>query len=203
LFLDEIAQLRAMAAKLVNRDGSADVAQLQSPASITGRLPLERLVSGSVDSLSSCQRTEQTDSTVEHRQWRHRLQYDFCQKRSKVRAHRTELSGSHGIEGPVDRRNANKPEQGHPVSSDQANGEMQLHISDDGRGLALHKLYEKGIDQESLNPVALALEVRKLIYYRPVRLLGCKWCLDAKWHGCARFSNKGPTVRESFWKRSN
>jgi len=52
----------------------------------------------------------------------------------------------HGIESPAERRAANKPEQGRVrFSCVQQAGTVELRISDDGRGLPLHRLYEKGL----------------------------------------------------------
>jgi chemotaxis protein histidine kinase CheA len=52
----------------------------------------------------------------------------------------------HGIEAPADRLRAHKPEQGIlRFASERRNDRVELRISDDGRGLALHKLYEKGV----------------------------------------------------------
>jgi chemotaxis protein histidine kinase CheA len=52
----------------------------------------------------------------------------------------------HGIESPDERRQAHKPMQGKVQFACIREGEqVRLHVSDDGRGLALHKLYEKGL----------------------------------------------------------
>jgi two-component system chemotaxis sensor kinase CheA len=52
----------------------------------------------------------------------------------------------HGIEAPGERRLANKPERGTVRVDCVHRGEkLELHVSDDGRGLALHKLYQSGL----------------------------------------------------------
>jgi two-component system chemotaxis sensor kinase CheA len=52
----------------------------------------------------------------------------------------------HGIEAPEQRVAAGKPEQGRiSFTCVEHEGGKQLRIHDDGRGLALHKLYEKGV----------------------------------------------------------
>ncbi len=52
----------------------------------------------------------------------------------------------HGIEPPAERVRARKSEQGTLRFACEHRGDrVELHISDDGRGLALHKLYEKGV----------------------------------------------------------
>ena len=54
---------------------------------------------------------------------------------------------------PEDRARANKSEQGTlNVACDIVDGKMELRIGDDGRGLALHKLYEKGLSNGVFAP---------------------------------------------------
>jgi chemotaxis protein histidine kinase CheA len=59
----------------------------------------------------------------------------------------------HGIELPDDRTRANKPPQGIVrFACARRDDRLELHISDDGRGLALHKLYEKGLANGVFRP---------------------------------------------------
>jgi two-component system chemotaxis sensor kinase CheA len=52
----------------------------------------------------------------------------------------------YGIESPEERLQAHKPLQGKVRFACTRQGEyVRLHVSDDGRGLALHNLYEKGL----------------------------------------------------------
>jgi chemotaxis protein histidine kinase CheA len=52
----------------------------------------------------------------------------------------------HGIELPVERVQASKPERGTlRFSCERSGDQVELHIADDGQGLALHRLYEKGV----------------------------------------------------------
>jgi two-component system, chemotaxis family, sensor kinase CheA len=51
----------------------------------------------------------------------------------------------HGIEAPAERASVGKPERGTVRVRCESRGDhIELRIGDDGRGLALHKLYEKG-----------------------------------------------------------
>lgn len=146
---DEIAQLRSMAAQLASHDSSAAVVQLQSSINHLGLIPLERLVSGSVDSLSSlAKELDKPTPAVDIVNGNIAFNNQFAEALKSSFMHIVRNSMDHGIEGPADRRKANKPEQGRiRFACESVEGEMQLHISDDGRGLALHKLHEKGVSQ--------------------------------------------------------
>jgi chemotaxis protein histidine kinase CheA len=146
---DEIAQLRSMAAQLASHDSSAAVVQLQSSINHLGLIPLERLVSGSVDSLSSlAKELDKPTPAVDIVNGNIAFNNQFAEALKSSFMHIVRNSMDHGIEGPADRRKANKPEQGRiRFACESVDGEMQLHISDDGRGLALHKLHEKGVSQ--------------------------------------------------------
>jgi two-component system chemotaxis sensor kinase CheA len=58
----------------------------------------------------------------------------------------------HGIEGSAERSKANKPAQGKiRIVGERHPEHIELRIGDDGRGLALHKLHEKGIADGSFS----------------------------------------------------
>jgi len=144
---EDLASLRAMAAELVNRQNDAQSQKLRRIIDGLGLVSLARLVSGSVDSLSSlCKELEKPVPAVklEHGEVGFTTQFSEALKSSLMHIVRNCLD--HGIESPQDRVRAHKPEQGNlNVACDLREGGMQLRISDDGRGLALHKLYEKGV----------------------------------------------------------
>jgi chemotaxis protein histidine kinase CheA len=55
-------------------------------------------------------------------------------------------SMDHGFETPEERKRLNKPEQGKiRIDCERHADYIELRIGDDGRGLALHKLYDKGM----------------------------------------------------------
>lgn len=112
-----------------------------------GKIPLQRLVSGAVDSMSSLAKelhkptpeVALVDADVAfNNQFAEALKSSFM--------HIVRNSLDHGIEPPEERKAAGKPEAGKlTFSCVKKDGGMELHIGDDGRGLALHKLYEKGV----------------------------------------------------------
>lgn len=55
-------------------------------------------------------------------------------------------SMDHGIELPEERLRANKPAAGTiSFSCERRDEQLELHVRDDGRGLALHSLFRKGV----------------------------------------------------------
>ncbi|HWZ62987.1 MAG TPA: Hpt domain-containing protein [Steroidobacteraceae bacterium] len=144
---DELARLRAMTASLAAAHPGADMARLRHAVDVLGLISLERLVSGSVDALTSlaAELKKPTPAVdVAHGEFGFNNQFAEALKSSFVHILRNSLD--HGIEPPEERRAADKPERGRVrFSCSQQAGTVELRISDDGRGLALHRLYEKGI----------------------------------------------------------
>ena len=144
---DKLAQLRAMAAAQVA--AHPDAAKMRGEIDKLGLIPLERLVSGSVDSLSSlahelCKPVPELalDSRLEE------LSFNpvFAEAFKSVLMHILRNCLDHGIESPEDRQRANKAPQGKVrIESARRDDGLELQISDDGRGLALQKLYELGV----------------------------------------------------------
>ncbi|MCX7092965.1 MAG: Hpt domain-containing protein [Methylobacter sp.] len=144
---DEITELKATVAKLAARVNDADSLKLQKAINRLGLIPLERLVTGTLDSVASLAKELNKpapdfkiingDIAFDH---------DFAEALKSSFMHIVRNSLDHGIETPEDRRRADKAERGllSFICADN-NGRMELHICDDGRGLALHKLYEKGL----------------------------------------------------------
>jgi len=145
---DDIAQLKSIAAVLAQRDTSAEMKQLKTTINHLGLIPLERLVSGAVDSMSSLsQELGKPTPAADIVNGEIAFNNQFAEALKSSFMHIVRNSMDHGIEGPADRLGANKPEQGRlRFACEQADdGTYELHISDDGRGLALHKLYDKGL----------------------------------------------------------
>jgi len=121
-----------------------------------GLVPLERLISGSVDSLSSLAkelRKPTPEIAMENAEVAFNNLFAGALKSSFMHIVRNSLD--HGIEAPEDRVVAGKPKAGKLTFSCVNNGEkMELHIGDDGRGLALHKLYQKGVESGKFSPDA-------------------------------------------------
>ena len=137
---EQLAQLRDMAATMANETMRAAVNNL-------GLIPLQRLVSGSVDSLSSlAHELKKPTPTVDISNGDFSFNSQFAEALKSSFMHILRNSLDHGIESPEERRQAHKPMQGKvQFACTREGGHVQLHVSDDGRGLALHKLYEKGL----------------------------------------------------------
>jgi two-component system chemotaxis sensor kinase CheA len=144
---DQLAELRSKAAALTGAHPRADVVQLQNTIDKLGVIALPRLVSGSVDSLSSlASELKKPPPAVEIVNGDIAFNSQFAEALKSCCMHLLRNSLDHGIEAPADRIRANKPEQGKVRFSCEGHGDqVELHISDDGQGLALHKLYEKGL----------------------------------------------------------
>jgi HPt (histidine-containing phosphotransfer) domain-containing protein len=144
---EQLVQLGAMAAALVGPQASADLVQLRKAIDQLGLISLTRLVSGAVDSLSSlASELHKPTPTVDLVHGDIAFNSQFSEALKSCLMHIVRNSLDHGIEAPADRLRARKPEQGTLRFLCERRGDrVELHISDDGRGLALHKLYEKGI----------------------------------------------------------
>lgn len=145
--VDEIAALKGMVADLAKQGSSETVDALLRTVSHLGLIPLQRLVSGAVDSLSSlAKELNKPTPTVDIVNGDIAFNNTFAQAMKSSLMHIVRNSLDHGIESPEDRKKAGKQECGKIRFVCERNGDAtELHISDDGRGLALHKLYEKGL----------------------------------------------------------
>jgi HPt (histidine-containing phosphotransfer) domain-containing protein len=144
---EQLAQLRSMVGNLAGAAAGSDITQLRKLVDGLDLISLQRLVSGSVDSLASLARElkKPTPSVdVVNGECAFNTQFAEALKSSLMHILRNSLD--HGIESPEERLIAKKPEQGAVrFACIPHDGKVELHISDDGRGLALHKLYEKGV----------------------------------------------------------
>jgi chemotaxis protein histidine kinase CheA len=143
---DELARLRAMTASLAAAHPGADMARLRQAIDALGLISLERLVSGSVDALASlAAELKKPAPAVDLINGEFGFNNQFAEALKSSFVHLMRNSLDHGIETPEERR-AVKPEQGQVrFSCVQRAGTVELRISDDGRGLPLHRLYEMGL----------------------------------------------------------
>ncbi len=143
---DQLAELRSMIAKLAAAHPAADVLQLHETIDRLGLVTLDRIVSGSVDSLSSlASDLKKPTPAVAIVGGDIGFHSAFAETLKSCCMHILRNSLDHGIEAPEDRRRANKKEQGQlRFTCTRHPDHVELHIGDDGRGLALHKLLEKG-----------------------------------------------------------
>ncbi len=148
---DAIADLKAVAATLENAGAGPDLDALNKKLAQLGLIPLERIVSGAVDSLSSlAKELEKPTPRSELVNGDRAFSSPFAEALKSALMHIVRNALDHGIESPLERTRAHKPEQGqlnfvceHHGGADGHTAE--LHVFDDGRGLALHKLLQKGV----------------------------------------------------------
>ena len=144
---EQLSQLRSMLASVSAARPGSDLEPLRQAIDSLGLIPLKRLVSGAVDSLSSlaaelAKPTPVLDMSNDDLAVNAR----FAEALKSSLVHLLRNSLDHGIETPQERRVANKPERGAVrLNCVKRGDQLELHISDDGRGLALHKLYESGV----------------------------------------------------------
>ena len=144
---EQLAQLRSMLAAAIAARPGSDLEPLRQAIDSLGLIPLKRLVSGAVDSLSSLA-AELAKPTPVLDMGNDDLAVNarFAEALKSSLVHLLRNSLDHGIETPLERRLANKPERGAVrLNCVKRGDQLELHISDDGRGLALHKLYENGV----------------------------------------------------------
>jgi HPt (histidine-containing phosphotransfer) domain-containing protein len=161
---EQLAQLRSMAASLIDAQPESGLGQLRRAIDGLGLVTLNRLVSGSVDSLSSlASELKKLAPAVDIASGELAFNSQFAEALKSSFMHILRNSLDHGIEAPQERQLANKPERGMVRFTCIRRGEkVELHVSDDGRGLALHKLYEKGVaagifnSNEQPTPAAVA-----------------------------------------------
>ena len=144
---EQLTQLRSMLATVIAARPGPELEPLQQAIDSLGLIPLKRLVSGAVDSLSSlaaelAKPTPVLDMSNDDLAVNAR----FAEALKSSLVHLLRNSLDHGIETPHERRLANKPERGAVrLNCVKRGDQLELHIGDDGRGLALHKLYENGV----------------------------------------------------------
>jgi two-component system chemotaxis sensor kinase CheA len=144
---DQLVELRAMAAAVTRAHPGTDVVQLQNAVNRLDFIALSRLLAGVVDSLPSLAgELQKPTPAVEVQTGNVSCNRQFAEALKSSFMHMLRNSLDHGIEAPADRIGANKPAQGRiRIACEQHGDRVELRISDDGRGLALHKLYDKGV----------------------------------------------------------
>jgi chemotaxis protein histidine kinase CheA len=143
---EQLAALRAMAASVTREHPNADVVQLQREIDQLGLVSLAQIVSGAAESLSSLARElNKPTPTLEMANVDVALNRRFAAALESCCVHIFRNSLDHGIERPRDRTMANKPAPGRlHFTCEQLTGQLELRIGDDGQGLALQRLYERG-----------------------------------------------------------
>ncbi len=146
--IEDIVALKTALQSLQPGSDTAALAAVQAQVAQFGLVPLQRLASGAVDSISSLAKElgKPTPSfEIVHGELAFNNATAQALKSSFMHIVRNSLD--HGIESPDERRAAGKKAEGHLYfEAQQKDGSVQLRIRDDGRGLALHKLHARGVE---------------------------------------------------------
>ncbi len=145
--IEEIASLKA-ALQALQLGDAASLAAVQAHVAQFGLVPLQRLASGAVDSISSlAKELGKPTPTFEIVHGELAFNNATAQALKSSFMHIVRNSLDHGIEPPAERLAAGKKAEGHLYFGAQQEGDLvQLRIHDDGRGLALHKLHARGVE---------------------------------------------------------
>jgi HPt (histidine-containing phosphotransfer) domain-containing protein len=151
---DEIATLKSLVAALPEATGAGDLPALRAAIGQLGYIPLPRLVSGCVDSLSSlAKELKKPTPTVQICDSNVGFTSQFAEALKSSLMHVVRNSMDHGIETPEERLQAGKPPAGTlSFTCERRGDELELHVSDDGRGLALQALFRKGVSLGLFQP---------------------------------------------------
>ncbi len=146
--VEEILSLKSALASVQREVGGEALKAVQAQVAQLGLVPLQRLASGAVDSISSL--AKELGKPTPHFEIIHgevAFNNAVAQALKSSLMHIVRNCLDHGIELPQERQQAGKSVEGHlRFDLRRQDDGVQLRISDDGRGLALHKLYAKGVE---------------------------------------------------------
>ena len=144
---EQLAELRALTAVVTRANPSAEMTRLQRAINQLDLVALSRILEGVVDSLPSlASELRKPTPTVEIQTGQVSCNRQFAEALKSSFMHMLRNSLDHGIEAPDERLGADKPERGRiRIACEEYGDRVELRIGDDGRGLALHRLYEKGL----------------------------------------------------------
>jgi HPt (histidine-containing phosphotransfer) domain-containing protein len=144
---DKLAELRELGKALDGPLAPEQATRMRTAIELLGLIPLERIVSGSVDSISSlAHELGKPAPAVDLADDAIAFNSAFSEALKGCLVHIVRNSLDHGIEMPDERVRAGKKEQGRlHIACRRAADKVEMRISDDGRGLPLHKLLAKGV----------------------------------------------------------
>jgi HPt (histidine-containing phosphotransfer) domain-containing protein len=144
---DELATLKSLATALPEAPVASELSRLRAAIGHLGYIPLPRLVSGCVDSLSSlAKELKKPTPTVQIVDTDVGFISPFAEALKSSLMHVVRNSMDHGIEMPEERLRSGKPPAGTlSFTCELRDDHLDLHVRDDGRGLALHALFRKGV----------------------------------------------------------
>lgn len=144
---EELEQLKAKVAAVAAANTQPEIAELRGLIERLGFTSLQRIVSSSTDALNSlAQELNKPVPEVDIVDGNIAFTRAFAAALKSSFMHILRNSLDHGIETPAERMQAHKPESGRiHFKCVQHSDRVELRIGDDGRGLPLHKLYEKAL----------------------------------------------------------
>jgi HPt (histidine-containing phosphotransfer) domain-containing protein len=146
---DQLASLRAMTSKVEKGATDEELAALRRTIDQLGLVSLSRIISGAGDAIGSLA-TElgKPVPAIDLVNGDTNVTPKFAETFKNCLMHLLRNSLDHGIESPADRARANKPERGtiRFVGNREAD-HLELRIGDDGRGLALPRLFDKAMTE--------------------------------------------------------
>ncbi|MBT4837279.1 MAG: PAS domain-containing protein [Methylococcales bacterium] len=134
-----------------------------------GKIPLERLASGAMDSVHSLAgELNKPVPDFKLNDLNAHFHHNLAEPLKSSFMHIVRNSLDHGIESEEERVNQGKAGKGTIVFEvKDINNSAEIHIHDDGRGLALHKIHEKAVKNEilSADDKPTAQQVANLIFH--------------------------------------
>jgi chemotaxis protein histidine kinase CheA len=151
---EQLAELRRLVVTQAAAHPEAHLEALQEKIVGLGLVSLQRILSGSIDSLSSlAKELGKPAPALELLNGDIGFNAQFAEPLKSSLMHIGRNSMDHGIELPAQRVAAGKAEEGTiRVRCEMSADQVLLHISDDGQGLALGKLYQQGVAQSVFSP---------------------------------------------------
>jgi HPt (histidine-containing phosphotransfer) domain-containing protein len=143
---EELDRLKQLATVISRSRDDAGVRELCGRVAGLGLVPLERIVSGCVDSVASLARElGKPEPRVALTGGDIAFTPPFAEALKSSLMHMVRNALDHGIEMPEERVRSGKPEQGElRIHCERKGDTVDLRVGDDGRGLALKALLTKG-----------------------------------------------------------
>jgi two-component system chemotaxis sensor kinase CheA len=151
---EQLAEIKVMAAALAAGNADPDLVKLETAANRLGLVSLSDLLSSAAPAISAvAAELNKPTPIVRILDCDIGFNNPFAETLKTSLLHILRNALDQGIEDTLTRKRAKKPVHGTVSFVCERHGDhLELHIGDDGRGLALHKLYEKGLADGIFNP---------------------------------------------------
>ena len=143
----DMAALKANVDLIANNADGDHIQRLQNQVRQLGLTPIHQIINHSLEALPSiANELEKPTPSVMVSNCDAAFEKPFASALQNALMHILRNAMDHGIEAPEQRQLANKAMRGIiSFACNTVDAQRRLYISDDGRGLPLHKLYEKGL----------------------------------------------------------